>query len=105
MRGGGQLAADARDLSCACPPLLPACAADATAVYDPTVWPREERPIPSPACCSQLQSMRFASGSMAPKVAAACRFVSATGGRAAVGGIEDALRIVRGEAGTVIVAG
>lgn len=78
---------------------------DATAVYDPTVWPREERPIPSPACCSQLQSMRFASGSMAPKVAAACRFVSATGGRAAVGGIEDALRIVRGEAGTVIVAG
>lgn len=84
---------------------LPACATDAAAIYDPSAWPKEERPIPSPARCSQLQSMQFASGSMAPKVAAACRFVAATGGRAAVGSIDDALRIVRGEAGTVVVAG
>ncbi|KAL4458086.1 hypothetical protein ABPG75_012951 [Micractinium tetrahymenae] len=78
---------------------------DAEAIYDPSAWPKEERPIPSPARCSQLQSMPFASGSMAPKLAAACRFVAATGGRAAVGSIEDALRIVKGEAGTVIVPG
>ncbi len=86
-------------------PPLPACPADAAAIYDPTAWPKEERPIPSPATCSQLQSMQFASGSMAPKVAAACRFVAATGGRAAVGSMEDALRIVEGQAGTVVVAG
>lgn len=79
--------------------------ADAAAIYDPTAWPKEEQPIPSPATCSQLQSMQFASGSMAPKVAAACRFVAATGGRAAVGSMEDALRIVEGQAGTVVVAG
>jgi carbamate kinase len=52
----------------------------------------------------QLRGMAFASGSMKPKVEAACRFVTATGGRAAVGSIQDALRIVQGCAGTVIVA-
>ena len=55
--------------------------------------------------CSQLQGMSFASGSMAPKVAAACRFVAATGGRAAVGSISDALAILQGKAGTVVEAG
>ena len=49
--------------------------------------------------------MSFASGSMAPKVAAACRFVAATGGRAAVGSISDALAILQGKAGTVVEAG
>lgn len=58
----------------------------------------------SPAQCSSLQGMSFASGSMAPKVAAACRFVSATSGRAAVGSISDALAILQGRAGTTIVA-
>jgi carbamate kinase len=48
--------------------------------------------------------MGFASGSMAPKVAAACRFVAATGARAGVGSIQDALGIISGQAGTVIVA-
>lgn len=81
------------------------CAADAGAIYDPAAWPKEERPLASPVRCSQLQGMSFASGSMAPKVAAACRFATATGGRAAVGNIADALAIVQGKAGTVIVAG
>ena len=78
--------------------------ADAGAIYDPSGWPREQRPIPSPVKAGQLQQMSFASGSMAPKVAAACRFVTATGGKAAVGSIGDALHILQGRAGTVIEA-
>ena len=77
---------------------------DAEAVYDPSGWPRDKRPLPSPIPCSRLRDMPFASGSMAPKVAAACRFAAATGGRAAVGSIRDALAIIQGRAGTVIVA-
>jgi carbamate kinase len=50
-----------------------------------------------------LRSMRFASGSMAPKVEAACRFVEATGGTAAIGSLSNAEAVVRGESGTRIV--
>jgi carbamate kinase len=39
---------------------------------------------------------------MGPKVDAACRFVERTGGRACIGAIEDAERILRGTAGTSI---
>lgn len=51
----------------------------------------------------RLRSMRFAPGSMAPKVEAACRFVEATGGTAAIGSLSDAEAVVRGESGTRIV--
>lgn len=51
---------------------------------------------------SQLRGLDFAGGSMGPKVEAACRFVEATGRRAAVGALADAERIVRGEAGTQV---
>ncbi|PSC72748.1 carbamate kinase [Micractinium conductrix] len=78
---------------------------DADGIYDPAGWPHQKLLLPSPVRCSELAGMRFASGSMAPKVAAACRFVQATGGSAAVGRIADALRIVQGGAGTVITAG
>jgi carbamate kinase len=47
--------------------------------------------------------MQFADGSMGPKVDAACRFVEATGGIAAIGALGDATRIVAGEAGTRVV--
>lgn len=50
----------------------------------------------------QLRALDFAAGSMGPKVEAVCRFVEATGRRAAVGALGDAARIVRGEAGTQI---
>jgi len=50
----------------------------------------------------ELRQFDFASGSMAPKVEAASRFVEATGRRAAVGALADAERIVRGEAGTQV---
>ena len=39
---------------------------------------------------------------MRPKVEAACRFVEATGGTAAIGALEDAARIIAGTAGTTV---
>ena len=44
----------------------------------------------------------FATGSMGPKVQAACRFVQATGRRAAIGRLEDAVAIAGGTAGTLV---
>jgi len=52
---------------------------------------------------TELRGIQFANGSMGPKVAAACRFVEATGGTAAIGALEDAPRIVAGTAGTIVV--
>ncbi|HET9460649.1 MAG TPA: carbamate kinase, partial [Gaiellaceae bacterium] len=53
----------------------------------------DERPIgrTTPA---ELRQIQFANGSMGPKVAAACRFVEATGAKAAIGALDDAARIV-----------
>ena len=48
--------------------------------------------------------MAFAAGSMGPKVQAACRFVRANGGFAAIGSLADAPRLLRREAGTVVAA-
>jgi carbamate kinase len=62
----------------------------------------EAAPIRS-AITTELQSARFAPGSMSPKVEAACRFVERTGGHAAIGALADATAIVRGESGTVVV--
>jgi carbamate kinase len=59
----------------------------------------DEQPIER-ATPDELRAMSFAAGSMGPKVEAACRFVEATGGTAAIGALEDATRIVAGEAGT-----
>ncbi len=53
----------------------------------------------------ELATMQFAAGSMAPKVAAACEFVEANDGMAAIGRLEDAAALLRGEAGTRILGG
>lgn len=47
----------------------------------------------------------FAAGSMRPKLEAAKGFVEATGRAAAIGRLDDALAIVNGMAGTMILAG
>jgi carbamate kinase len=52
------------------------------------------------ASVSELREMRFAPGSMGPKVEAACRFAEAAGGFAGIGALEDAAAILRGERGT-----
>ena len=44
----------------------------------------------------------FAAGSMGPKVAAAAAFAARTGGVAAIGAIDEAVNVLRGEAGTRI---
>jgi carbamate kinase len=51
-----------------------------------------------------LRSLAFAEGSMAPKVAAACRFVERTGATCAIGALSDLAAVVRGTSGTQIEA-
>jgi carbamate kinase len=57
---------------------------------------REARP-------SELRSMQLPAGSMGPKAEAACRFVEQTGGRAAIGALDDASALIAGTAGTQVV--
>lgn len=49
---------------------------------------------------SEISAQDFAAGSMGPKVSAAIEFVEATGRPAAIGKLDDAVEIVRGERGT-----
>jgi len=53
---------------------------------------------------AELRAGSFAVGSMGPKVEACCRFVEATGKTAAIGALEQAVAIVRGDAGTRVCA-
>jgi carbamate kinase len=73
---------------------------DVDAVYadwaTPNAWPIRRA---SPA---DLAAHWFPSGSMGPKVEAACRFATNTGGFAAIGSLADAGRMLRGEAGTIV---
>jgi carbamate kinase len=54
------------------------------------------------AAPAQLRRSTFASGSMAPKVEAACRFVERTGGTCAIGSLHELPGLVTGTAGTQI---
>jgi carbamate kinase len=73
---------------------------DVDAVYVDWGTPRS-RAI-SHASPAALASTDFAAGSMGPKVGAACWFVERTGRRAAIGSIEEAAKLVSGDAGTII---
>ena len=55
------------------------------------------------ATVSDLQQLDLASGSMGPKVEAACRFAE-SGGRAAIGLLSEAAALVDGVAGTQVTA-
>lgn len=50
----------------------------------------------------ELESLSFPAGSMGPKVSAACRFVRATKGRAAIGSLDEAHAVLAGTAGTQV---
>ena len=50
----------------------------------------------------ELRELRFAAGSMGPKVEAAIAFVEETGKRAAIGSLEEIARIIAGDAGTIV---
>jgi carbamate kinase len=51
----------------------------------------------------ELRRLRFAPGSMGPKVEAACRFAERTGGIASIGALEEAADLLAGRAGTRVV--
>lgn len=51
-----------------------------------------------------MRDLTLDAGSMGPKVEAACRFVEATGARAAIGALQDAEALLAGAAGTRIGA-
>jgi carbamate kinase len=63
-----------------------------------------ERPVAA-ATPELLRGQSFAPGSMGPKVEAACRMVEQTGGRAAIGALEDLRGLVAGRSGTRIERG
>jgi carbamate kinase len=73
---------------------------DADAVY--LDWGTPTQRAIRRATPAALSDIRFAAGSMGPKVAAACAFAQATGKKAAIGALEDLSRIIAGEAGTTI---
>lgn len=53
---------------------------------------------------AEISGKNFPAGSMGPKVSAAIEFAEATGKVAAIGKLDDAMEIVRGERGTWVVA-
>ena len=56
----------------------------------------------SVATPDELRRLSFASGSMAPKIEAACRFVERTDGKAVIGSLAELDAVARGETGTRI---
>ncbi len=62
-------------------------------------WPARNEPIRD-ASPAELGRLAFEAGSMGPKVAAACRFAVRSGRIAAIGALEDAEALLRGDAGT-----
>jgi carbamate kinase len=76
-------------------------ATDVEAVYAGWGTP-QQRPL-GRVTAAELREVDFPAGSMGPKVDAACRFVEATGGRAAIGALTQIQQIVEGEAGTQVV--
>ncbi|MFP3873399.1 MAG: carbamate kinase [Thiohalophilus sp.] len=57
------------------------------------------------AGCDNLEDLLLQAGSMAPKAAAACQFVTAAGGFAGIGLLTEAQAILEGRRGTRFVAG
>ncbi len=77
-------------------------ATDVDAVY--ADWGTPEQRALGRVPVDELRQQTFPAGSMGPKVEAACRFVEATGGRAAIGALTQIQQIVDGDAGTQVVA-
>ena len=78
-------------------------ATDVDAVY--ADWGTPQQRALGRVTADELRATEFPAGSMGPKVEAACRFVEATGRRAAIGSLTQIQQIVDGEAGTQVVPG
>lgn len=75
-------------------------ATDVDAVY--ADWDTADRLAIGATTPDALRALRFAGGSMGPKVEAACRFVDATGGRAVIGALDELPALIAGTAGTQV---
>jgi len=75
-------------------------ATDVEGVYEG--WSTPDQRLIRQTTPDELAGKSFASGSMGPKVRAACNFVREIGGRAAIGALADLESIVAGEAGTLV---
>jgi carbamate kinase len=73
---------------------------DVDAVF--TAWGTADAEPIRRASPGELEAHAFAAGSMGPKVEAACRFVRANSGFAAIGSLADAEAMLRGDAGTIV---
>jgi len=73
---------------------------DAAAVWEN--WGAPDSRAIRTASPEAMEALTFAAGSMGPKVEAACDFARATGGRAGIGALEDAVAIIEGRAGTLV---
>jgi carbamate kinase len=67
-------------------------------------WGKPEARRLTDATPEELRSLRFAAGSMQPKVTAAAQFVGRTGRRAVIGSLDDAAAMLEGRAGTQVRA-
>ncbi len=65
-------------------------------------WGNENQALASSAHVNELKSQDFESGSMAPKIQAACQFAESSGHSAAIGHLENLLAIVENRSGTSI---
>lgn len=77
-----------------------ALATDVDAVY--TGWRTQHKRAIARTTPNWLRAQSFADGSMGPKVEAACRFVEATGNRAAIGRLAELAGLIDGTLGTQI---
>jgi len=75
---------------------------DADSVY--VDWGKPTQKSIRSASPDALSAMKFAAGSMGPKVDAACRFAKATGKKAAIGALADLGGIIAGTMGTTVSA-
>ena len=77
-------------------------ATDVAAVY--LDWGRPQQRALANVNPQTLSSLTFPSGSMGPKIDAACRFVRASGKRAVIGSLDQIEAMLSGQAGTQITA-
>jgi carbamate kinase len=75
---------------------------DVKAVY--TNWGKPDARAIRRTSPDAMEALKFAAGSMGPKVEAACDFVRQTGGISGIGSLEEALPMLQGTAGTTFAA-
>lgn len=65
-------------------------------------WTQPDQKLVRSTTVTELQVMKFAEGSMGPKVEAACRFVAETGNPVSIGNLQAASDVMSGKAGTTV---